>query len=159
MKVFVPPFVGFAIFGVIVLLQSIFYPTHLGDMGKGNLHAFMACFYYCWPIYFITALLTQGLIAIPVWRYMEDRGMLAKDITVIIVCTICFLLAANIAYIIWDPHTGRLHLAWLAAMMLMIQLIYWIINSFVMLMLEGKVKVKVKMPVKRKAKTTQAPEQ
>jgi hypothetical protein len=158
MKVFVPPFVGFVVFGIIVLLQSIFYPTHLGDMGKGNLHAFMACFYYCWPIYFITALLTQGLIAIPVWRYVEDRSMLAKDVAVIIICSVCFLFAAGIAYIIWDKNTGRLHLAWLASIMLMIQFMYWIINSFVMLMLEGKVKVKVKvkMPIKRKAKKTQA---
>jgi hypothetical protein len=156
MKTFFPPLVGFVAFGIIVLLQSIFYPIHLGDMGKGNLHAFMACFYYCWPLYFITALLTQGLITIPVWDFVEHRSMLAKDIAVIIMGAMSLLFAAGIAYIIWDKHSGRLHLAWLTTIMLMIQLIYWIINSFIMLLLEGKVNVKV--PGIKKADHTQSSE-
>ena len=138
MKVFFPPFVSFVVFGIIVLLQSFFFPIHLGDMGKGTLHAFMACFYYFWPLYFITALLTQWVIALSIWDYVEHRSTIAKDVAVIIICTVCGIFAAGIAYIIWDKHSGPLHLAWLFSMMLMIQLIYWILNAFAMLLLERK---------------------
>jgi len=150
MKVFFPPLVGFVVFGIIVLLQSMFFPITVGDMSKGNLHAFMACFYYFWPLYFVIALLTQGLIVVPIWRFVETRSAIAKDTAVISVCLLYALIAVGVAYLIWDKQTGYLHFAWLATMMLMIQLIYWIVNFFVMLLLEDKVKVKP-----RKEKTSE----
>jgi len=150
MKVFFPPLVAFVVFGIIVLLQSMFFPISVGDMSKGNLHAFMACFYYFWPLYFIIALLTQGLIVVPVWKFVESRSAITKDAAVIIVCFIYAAIAVGVAYLIWDKPTGHLHFAWLAVMMLMIQLIYWIVNFFVMLLLEDKVKVKL-----RKEKTSE----
>jgi fumarate reductase subunit D len=137
MKTFLPPFAGFVVFAVIVLLQSIVFPIHLGDMGKGNLHAFMACFYYCWPLYFITALLTQGLIVLPIWEAAHSWSMVWKDATVTAAALICALFAGAIAYIIWDQQTGFLHLADMAILMLLIQLAYWIINFFVLSFITG----------------------
>lgn len=142
MRVFFPPFVAFVMFGLIVVLHSFIYPMHLGDMGKGNLHAFMACFYYCWPLYFITALLTQWVIVTSVWDGVKSWRMLGKDIVVMVCAFVCFCFAAGIAYVIWDKQTGRLHLAWLAFIMLMVQLAYWIMNIFVMILFdEGKIRL------------------
>jgi hypothetical protein len=151
MKTFLPPFAGFVVFAVIVLLQSIIFPIHLGDMGKGNLHAFMACFYYCWPLYFITALLTQYVIVLPVWEAAHAWPMLRKDAAVIITALICALFASVIAYIIWDQQTGFLHLADMAILMLLIQLAYWIINFFVLSFITGH-------PIKLKPKPKTATE-
>ena len=132
MKVFLPPFAGFVVFALIVLLQSIVFPIHLGDMGKGNLHAFMACFYYCWPLYFITALLTQYLIVLPIWVAAHSWSMVGKDAAVTATALLCALFAGGISYIIWDKQTGWLHLANMATLMLLIQLTYWVINFFVL---------------------------
>lgn len=145
MKVFLPPFAGFVVFAVIVLLQSIVSPFHLGDMGKGDLHAFMACFYYCSPLYFITALLTQWVIVLPVWEAAHSWSMLWKDVAVTATALICALFAAGIAYIIWDKKTGFLHFADMAILMLLIQLAYWVINFFMLgLIVGGKIKLKHK---------------
>jgi hypothetical protein len=145
MKVFLPPFAGFVVFAVIVLLQSIVFPIHLGDMGKGNLHAFMACFYYCWPLYFITALLTQYVIVLPIWEAAHSWSMVGKDAAVTVTALLCALFASGIAYIIWDEQTGIHHLAGMAILMLLIQLTYWVINFFMLgLIVGGKIKLKHK---------------
>jgi len=145
MKTFLPPFAGFVVFAVIVLLQSLVFPIHLGDMGQGSLHAFMACFYYCWPLYFITALLTQYVIVLPVWEAAHSWSMLGKDAAVTSTALLCALFAGGIAYIIWDKQTGWLHLADMAVLMLLIQLAYWVINFFMLgLIVGGKIKLKSK---------------
>jgi len=145
MKTFLPPFAGFVVFAVIVLLQSLVFPIHLGDMGQGSLHAFMACFYYCWPLYFITALLTQYVIVLPVWEAAHSWSMVGKDAAVIATALLCALFAGGIAYIIWDKQTGWLHLADMAVLMLLIQLAYWVINFFMLgLIVGGKIKLKSK---------------
>ncbi|WP_461453154.1 hypothetical protein [Mucilaginibacter sp.] len=145
MKTFLPPFAGFVVFAVIVLLQSIIFPIHLGDMGQGSLHAFMACFYYFWPLYFITALLTQYVIVLPVWEIAHSWSMVGKDAAVTVLGLICTGFAGAIAYIIWDEQTGWLHLADMAVQMLLIQLAYWIINFFMLgLIVGGKIKLKHK---------------
>jgi hypothetical protein len=155
MKTFFPPFVAFVVFGFIVALNSFFYPMNIGDMGKGNLHAFMACFYYCWPLYFITALLTQGVIVTSVWKSVAGWTTWNKDIAVMILCLICFIFAFGIAYTIWDKFTGYWSLAGFTFIMLMVQLAYWIMNSFVMILFRSG---KLKMPhmPKRAAEPKQA---
>jgi hypothetical protein len=146
MRVFFPPFVAFVVFGLIVVLHSFIYPMHLSDMGKGNLHAFMACFYYMWPLYFITALLTQWVLTLSIWDSVKHWRIMGKDAIVTLSCVVCGSFAGGIAYIIWDEQTGRLHLAWLAVIMLMVQLAYWIMNIFVLILFdEGKIKLPHKL--------------
>jgi uncharacterized membrane protein len=141
-KIFFPPFVAFVVFGFIVVLNSFFFPMNISDMGKGDLHAFMACFYYCWPLYFITALLTEGLIVTSVWDTVSEWSTWKKDMAVIVLGFICFIFAFGIAYVIWDRQTGYLNLAGLTFIMLMVQLAYWIINSFIMILFKsGKIKL------------------
>jgi len=142
MRVFFPPFVAFVVFGIIVVLDSFVHTMHLGDMGKGTLHAFMACFYYLWPLYFITALLTQWVVITSLWDIARYWGMLGRDIIVTVCCSACAVFAGSIAYVIWDKTTSELHLVWLAFIMLMIQLAYWIMNIFVMILFdEGKIRL------------------
>jgi len=142
MRVFFPPFVAFVVFGIIVVLDSFVHTMHLGDMGKGTLHAFMACYYYMWPLYFLTALLTQWVVTLSVWDSVRHWRIMGKDAIVALSCLVCGSFAGGIAYAIWDKQTGRLHLVWLAFIMLMIQLAYWIMNVFVLMLFdEGKIKL------------------
>lgn len=142
MRVFFPPFVAFVVFGLVVVLDSFVHTMHLGDMGKGTLHAFTACFYYFWPLYFLTALLTQWVVITSLWDAARHWGTIGRDAAVTVCCVVCALFAGGIAYVIWDKHTGELHLAWLAFIMLMIQLAYWIMNVFIMILFdEGKIKL------------------
>jgi len=135
MRTFLPPFVAFAVFAVMVVLQSFVHPMHLGDMGQGNMHAFKACFYYCWPLYFIVALLTQGLIIVPVWEGSDGkRSALGKFNVFIFTCLVCLIFALGIAYIIWDRSTSHWHLVALAWDMYCIQIAYWAMNFFVLLL-------------------------
>jgi len=114
-------------------------------MGKGNLHAFMACFYYCWPLYFITALLTQYVIVLPIWEAAHSWSMVGKDAAVTATALLCAIFAGGIAYIIWDKQTGIYQLAGMAILMLLIQLTYWVINFFMLgLIVGGKIKLKHK---------------
>jgi hypothetical protein len=146
MKTFLPPFVAFIVFGVIVLLNSFMFPMDIGDMGRGNLHAFMACFYYCWPLYFITALLMQGVIVTSVWDGVDGWIVWKKDIVVMVVCLVCLIFAFGIAYMIWDKSTGYWNLAGLTFIMLMVQLAYWIINSSIMILFKSGKLNKIKLP-------------
>lgn len=67
---------------------------------------------------------------------------MGKDAIVTLSCLICGGFAGAIAYAIWDRSTGHLHLAWLAFIMLMIQLAYWIMNIFVLILFdEGKIRL------------------
>jgi len=135
MKTFFPPFVAFVVFAILVDTQSLVHYMHLSDIGQGNMHAFKACFYYCWPLYFITALLTQGLIIVPVWEGKNrTRSAIGKFFIFIFTCLACFIAASAIAYIIWDKSTSRLHLISLMLDMYFIQMGYWFMNFFVMLL-------------------------
>ena len=141
MKTFLPPFIAFVAFAVIVWLQSLIHPMLVGDMGKGNLHAFMACFYFCFPLYFLTALFTQGLIVVPIWNGWVYGSAIAKLLGFLITCVGCFIAAGILSYLIWDKATGYSNFIGPALIMYLIQMAYWLINFFVMLLFNAPVKV------------------
>jgi len=143
MKTFLPPFIAFFVFGIFVILNAFVHPMHVGDMGGGNLHAFMACFYYCWPLYALCALLTQWIIMVPIWEGRNgDRPAQGKFLVFIYTCIVCLLFAAAIGYCIWDKRSGRWHLIGLVTDMYFIQVVYWVINIFIMILFDGKHEIK-----------------
>ena len=76
------------------------------------------------------------------WDAARHWSLNGKDAAVMVCCVVCALFASGIAYIIWDKHTSELHLVWLAFIMLMIQLAYWIMNVFIMILFdEGKIRL------------------
>lgn len=134
MKVFLPPFAAFVVFGILVILKGFITPYNTGDMGGGDLHGFMACFYYMWPLYFIVALLTQFVIIEPVYTAAYHDSMKARFTAFILVGIISAIAAGGVAYLIWDPAAGTTKLIGFTFMMTVIQLMYWTINLFIMLL-------------------------
>ena len=85
----------------------------------------------------------QGVVVTSVWNIAADWSVWKKDIVVMLVCLVCFGSAFGIAYMIWDPKTGGWNLAGLTFIMLMVQLAYWIINSFIMIWFKSGKKIKL----------------
>jgi hypothetical protein len=138
MKTFLPPFAAFIMFGIIVVFKSLIAPFDTGDMGVGDLHSFMACFYYMGPLYFVVALLTQGLIIVPIYKAAYFGTATARLTSFLTIGVVCALAAGGVAYLIWDPASGTTKLIGLTFIMTVIQLVYWTINLFVMLLIGTK---------------------
>jgi hypothetical protein len=148
MRTFLPLLIAFMGFAVFVIVSAYTRAMQVGDMGEGNVHAFMACFYYCWPLYFICAILTQWIIIVPVWEAFVLRSAIGALLTFVIVGIVCTLAAAGVAYFIWDDQSGYDSLIGLTTIMLMIQLAYWAVNFFILYLVTGKA-VKLKRETKQ----------
>ncbi|GAA3983936.1 hypothetical protein [Mucilaginibacter dorajii] len=157
MKTFLPVIIAFMGFALFVIVSDFTRAMQIGDMGEGNIHAFMACFYYCWPLYFVVAILTQWIIIKPVWNAIVLHSALGALTTFIIVAVVCALAAGGVAYFIWDENAGYDNLTWLATIMLFIQLAYWGVNFFIMFLVTGKT-VTLKHAMKKKSPTQPSPE-
>jgi hypothetical protein len=147
MKTFLPPLIAFMAFSVFVITSAYAHAMQIGDMGEGNVHAFMACFYYCWPLYFICAILTQWIFIVPVWDAFVLRSALGALVTFIVVAVVCALAAGGVAYALWDEPAGFDNFLGLATIMFFIQIAYWAVNFFIMFLVTGKV-----VTLKRKPK-------
>jgi hypothetical protein len=148
MRTLLPPLIAFMGFAVFVIVSAYANAMQLGDMGEGSVHAFMACFYYCWPLYFVCAILTQWIVIVPVWELHSANGALVTFILVIIACIAAALGVANI---ISDDQEGYNNLIDLATIMLFIQLAYWGVNFFIMFLVTGKT-----VTLRKKAVTEEA---
>jgi hypothetical protein len=132
LKVVLPPFVGFAVYFVIIRYSSLYFTLRIDEMGTGTLTGFMAFYRYLLPLLFTVAVLTQLLIILPIWNNVIDKPGAAKIKAAILLIIICALLAAGISYTIWDPHNGLRHLIKVFFFMTAVQMIYWAINLFVL---------------------------
>ena len=139
MKVFLPPLIAFMIFAAVVMIGALNLALHIGDMGQGDIHSFIACFYYCWPLYVIAAILTQWIIIVPIWNAYMLRSASSAISTLFIVAVICALFATGTAYIIWDQQLGTGRFINLIIIMLMIQLAYWVVNFSMLFLINDKV--------------------
>lgn len=104
-------------------------------MGGGDLINFMSYYRYTLPLLFLDALLTQLLIAVPVWDSVIDRLVIYKVIALICLIIVCTLFSFGISYIIWDRLDGVQRLMELIGLMTGIQLFYWLINILVLILL------------------------
>ncbi|GAA4311693.1 hypothetical protein GCM10023149_06790 [Mucilaginibacter gynuensis] len=107
-------------------------------MGEGNLHSFMACFYYFGPLFFVVALLTQWLIVVPLFNGFDT--VTAKLLGITDLLTACLFAAATFAYAIWDSIDGLDSYISLFSKLTMIQLTYWAMNLSVMFLLATRLK-------------------
>ncbi|MEO6149175.1 MAG: hypothetical protein ABIP28_03400 [Mucilaginibacter sp.] len=124
----------------MVWLGSLSSAYAVEDMSKGDLHGFMAFFYYFGVLYFFVALLTQWIIIVPVWQTITHKSLTAKLITTIIIVFICGIVAAGIASIITDPvnEPGKINGRFM--LISTIQLAYWAMDFFILYLVTGKVK-------------------
>ena len=132
LKFFLPPLIGFTAFFIAVRYSSEYYTLRFDEMGEGTVRSFMAYYRYFLPLLFAVGLLTQIIIAVPIWYRVKERSATVKIVSFLILCFVCLLFAAGISYIIWDRQSGRYHLLKLCLFMTGIQMIYWTMNILLM---------------------------
>ena len=135
LKVILPPLVGFFILFSAVRYSGHYFTLKPDEMGAGNLISFMSYYRYALPLLFVDALLTQFLIAVPVWDSIVDKSAGYKVTALIGLVIICTLFSFGISYIIWDKLDGVQRLMELIGLMTAIQLVYWLINVLVLILL------------------------
>ena len=135
LKVVLPPLAGFFILFTAVRYSGHYFTLKPDEMGAGDLISFMSYYRYALPLLFLDALLTQLLIAVPVWNSVIDRSTTSKVTALIGLIVICTLFSFGISYIIWDKLEGLQRLVELIGLMTGIQLFYWLINVLVLTLL------------------------
>ena len=135
LKILLPPFVGFAIYFLMVRYSSVYFSLRINEMGEGNLLAFMAYYRYLLPLLFTVSVLTQLLIIIPIWNNVKDKSTTGKVWASVSLLVVCLLFAAGMSYAIWDKSEGIHHLLKLFTFMTAVQLVYWMINLFILRLL------------------------
>jgi hypothetical protein len=138
LKVILPPLVGFAAYFVAVRYSSVYFTLRIDEMGEGTIVAFMAYFRYFMPLLFVVAILTQLLIVVPVWDRVFLKSKAGKFVSSLILYLTCLSFAAGISYTIWDKQTGVKHLLQECFFMIAVQLVYWIVNLFILYLLTNK---------------------
>ena len=136
LKVVIPPFIGFSLYFIAVRYSPYYFTLKPDEMGNGNLQSFMSYYRYCVPLLGITGLLTQLLIAVPVWDSIGKRSALAKWVAFLTMCFICLVLAAAVAYAMWDTRSIR-HLVNLCLFMTAVQVAYWLINIVLLYLIDN----------------------
>jgi formate/nitrite transporter FocA (FNT family) len=138
LKVWLPPFVGFAAYFVAIRYSSLYFTLRIDEMGEGTITAFMAYYRYFLPLLFIVAILTQYLIVVPVWDRVFLKSRAGKFASILILVIICALFAAGISYTIWDRASGVGHLKKVYVFMTSVQLVYWLVNLGILYFLTKK---------------------
>jgi len=135
LRVLLPPFVGFAVYFLMVRYSSFYFSLRIDEMGEGNLLAFMSFYRYLLPLLFTVSVLTQLLIVIPIHRKVMAKNGAGKKWAAVFLVFVCLLFSSGISYAIWDKSDGIHHLLKLFTFMSGTQLGYWVINLFVLRLL------------------------
>jgi formate/nitrite transporter FocA (FNT family) len=135
LKVVLPPLLGFFILFTAIRYSGYYFTLEPDEMGGGDIISFMSYYRYTLPLLFIDGLLTQWLIAVPVWDSIIDRSAAYKVTALIGLVFICTLFSFGISYIIWDELDGVQRIMKLTGFMTAIQLVYWLINILVLVLL------------------------
>ncbi|MFI5158049.1 MAG: hypothetical protein ACHQF4_04240 [Sphingobacteriales bacterium] len=131
-KIILPPLAAFFIFWMLIKFRPL--AKHIGglpDIGNETLYGLMDYFKLFTPLLFLTALLTQLLIIVPLWRKILSRAHRLMNI-LIFVCVVTTLLSGIVSYIIWDKATGSGHLFVIFLFMAAVQAFYWLIDFLVL---------------------------
>jgi hypothetical protein len=138
LKILLPPLAGFIIFAALIKFGPL--ARHIGglpDIGNETLYGLMDYFKIFSPLLFLTALLTQLLIIMPLWRKILSGAHRMMHI-LIFVCVTTTILSAGISYLIWDSATGKGHLISIFLFMSAVQAFYWLINFGVLYLIDKK---------------------
>jgi hypothetical protein len=136
LKIFLPPFIGFSLYFLGVRYSPEYFNLTIGEIGAGTLAGFMAYYKFTLPVLFVIAILTQGLIIIPIWNSVIKKRTAAKLATFIILGLVCILFAGSISYLIWDQTTGIHFFIRTFLFMTAVQLVYWTINIGMLIIIE-----------------------
>jgi hypothetical protein len=135
LQVVLPPLIGLFVFFTAVRYSGYYFTLKPDEMGGGDLISFMSYYRYTLPLLFVVALLTQYLIAVPIWNSVIVKSAWYKVIVTLSLVFICALFAFGISYIIWDKLDGVQRLMELTGFMTAVQLVYWLINLLLLTLL------------------------
>jgi hypothetical protein len=135
-KIILPPLIGFALYFLGVRYSPQYFNLTIGEIGTGSLEGFMAYYKFTLPLLFVVAVLTQVLIIIPIWNGVITKRSFAKLSAAITLLLVCALFAAGLSYLIWDQTTGLHFFIRTAIFMTAVQLVYWVINIGVLIIIE-----------------------
>ena len=147
LKIFLPPFIGFAVFFLAVRYSTLYFTLRIDQMGEGTLSSFIAFYKFLLPLLLTDAVLTQLLVVIPVWRFGHGTSAGLKISIVFDLVVVCLVFASGIGYAIWDRADGISNLVKLIVFMTSVQLVYWIINLSTLLLLEEHSEPEIKEAV------------
>jgi hypothetical protein len=138
LKVLLPPLVGFAAYFIAIRYSSLYFTLRIDAMGEGTITAFMAYYRFFLPLLFTVAVLTQLLIVVPIWDRVFLKSGWGKFFSLLMLWFICTALAVAISYAIWEKQSGITHLIKVCVFMTSVQLVYWVVNLFVVYLLTKK---------------------
>jgi len=109
----------------------------MSSLGDDSVYGLISYYKIFAPVQIAIAVLTQLLIAIPLWRkIMASRAAAISIFSVLVL--VCIIFAFAIAYAIWDPTTGRARLFDIGLFMGAVQLYYWTIDFLLLYLLDWK---------------------
>lgn len=136
-SIILPPGIAFLLFATAIKYHPL--ATHIGglaDIGNETLYGLIGYFKIFTPLLFVTALLTQLLIVLPLWKKVTTAKRFLGVFGII--CLLTTLLALSVSYLIWDNATGVRHLVLSVLFMDGVQLIYWVIDFGVLFLIHRK---------------------
>ncbi|HWZ35928.1 MAG TPA: hypothetical protein VNW51_07185 [Mucilaginibacter sp.] len=136
-KVILPPLFAFWSFALLVKYSPSFHTVGISKLGDDSVYGLISYYKIFAPAQIVIALLTQILIAIPLWRKIVAGRTAAISIFSVLV-VICAIFAFGIAYIIWDPTTGKNRLYSIGVFMTAVQLYYWTVDFLLLYLLDWK---------------------
>ena len=136
-KVILPPLFAFWLFAVLIKYSPSFHKIGAESAGEDTVYGLISYYKVFAPAQITIALLTQILIAIPLWRKIVAGRTAAMSIISVLV-VICAIFAFGIAYVIWDPATGSDRLYSIGFFMAAVQWYYWTVNFLILYLLDWK---------------------
>jgi hypothetical protein len=136
-KIILPPLFAFWSFAVLIKLSPYFHHVDVGNLGEDSVDGLISYYKIFAPAQIAIAILTQILIAMPLWRKIVASRTAAISIFSVLV-VVCAIFAFAIARIIWDPATGKKHLIDIGCFMTAVQLFYWTVDFLILYLLDWK---------------------
>lgn len=137
-KIILPPLFAFWSFAVLIKYSPAFHRVGAGSLGEESVYGLISYYKIFAPAQIVIAILSQILIAIPLWRKILVNRKSAIGVFSVLVL-VCAMLAFALAYVIWDPLTGSGKLFDIGCFMTAVQLFYWTVNFLLLYLLDWKV--------------------
>jgi len=133
-KALIPTLALYFIFARVTALDEA-HKNIKGDITEISVQSLMLYFRYLGIILYPILLLTQLLFIVPIWN---RAGTFSKKIFRLILPTVLvsLVLSAGIGYMIWDKATGISSLYHSVLTLFTIQAIYWVLNLFILYLLD-----------------------
>lgn len=127
LKLFIPTLIPYLIFARYTALDDAH--KHITEqLTEISLTSLMYYFRYTCPYLYVILLLTQYVVALPIWHKLNSQLFRAIYVTLLWVLSASLLLSVGVSYAIWDTTLGTDSLYRSIGALFGVQGIYWLIN-------------------------------